>query len=284
MVTFRRVSVHKSLAALPVGALIASGLLSAPTANATCASFFGLGNSPSCTSTPTSIAVAIGTNASAHADGLFGMAFAVGNSANASTLGALDFATAVGDNTSGNAYGLIGIAMGLGPNGYAETLGTGGSPSNLANLGLNVALDVSLGTTVVSGSEAVAIGLGNVAVNLFGNGTTLFGHEVEAIGTLNGAMTLGGTNNVVQALQTGSLNYAFGVFGSNNQVLAGPGPVAIAGSIGQTGASITKQGPGFNINGFRVGGAAATPPATHTTPAAAHSTAAAGGVGHPKSH
>jgi hypothetical protein len=277
MVGHTRASVRKTLVALPIGALIATTLVNAPAANATCASFFGFNSGGECTSTPTSIAIAIGSGAKAHADGLFGTAFAVGTGANASTLGALTFATAIGDNTSGNAYGVVGIAMGLGPNGYAETLGMGSSPSSLTNLGFNVALDVSLGTTVVAGSEVDAIGLGNVAVNLFGNGTTLYGHSVEAKGTLNGAVTLGGTNNIVYAYQDGSLNYAFSVFGSNNQVFAGPGPGAVAGSIGQTNASINRQGPGFHINGFSTGGAAATPPAAHAKPAAS-------GVAHPKPH
>jgi hypothetical protein len=43
--------------------------------------------------------------------------------------------------------------------------------------------------------------------------------------------------------------------------------VAIAGSILQTGAIVTKVGPGFNINGFAVGGAAAVNPKP-ATPAA----------------
>jgi hypothetical protein len=277
MVGYKRESVRKALVTLPVGALIASTLVNAPTANATCASFFGLGNSTACTSTPTSVAIAIGTNASAHADGLFGMAFAVGN-AHAYTLGAVNFATAVGDHTSSEAYGLGAIAVALGPNGDAYARGPGSPPSAFTNFGLNVAVNVSPGTTALGGSDVVAIGVGNVAVNLFGNGTTLFGIEVQAIGTLNSAVSLGGTNNKVYAWQGGNLSYAFSVLGSNNHVFAGPRPLAIAGSILQTGATITKQGPGFNINGFRVGGAAATPPAT------AHTTPAASGVAHRKTH
>jgi hypothetical protein len=45
----------------------------------------------------------------------------------------------------------------------------------------------------------------------------------------------------------------------NIVVGAGPGPFAIAGSILQTGAHITKTGPGVNINGIVIGGAAAVP-------------------------
>ena len=61
--------------ALGVGA---TGLGLAPTANATCASIFGIGNSADCTSTLFSGALAIGDGAVAHADGLFGAAFVVG--------------------------------------------------------------------------------------------------------------------------------------------------------------------------------------------------------------
>jgi hypothetical protein len=53
--------------AVAVGALATAGLGSAPSANATCASFFGIGNSADCTSSPTTIAIAIGNGAQAHA-------------------------------------------------------------------------------------------------------------------------------------------------------------------------------------------------------------------------
>jgi hypothetical protein len=265
----------KLLATLAAGALTTVGLTSAPGANATCASFFGINSGGNCTSSQTSIAIAIGTNAQAHAIGLFGSAFAVGTNAIAATDGALDLATTVGDNSVAGSFGVFGMATQLGSNGVAATDGQGLSHNQL---GLNFALNVSFGTTAVNGSLAEAYGIGNVAINLFGNGTVTLGHLALAYGTLNGATTLGGTNNIVSAgLGTGTANYAFGVLGSGNQVKAGPGPVAIAGSILQTGANITKQGPGFNINGFKVGGAAATPPVAHAKPAAS-------GVGHPKSH
>ena len=67
------------------------------------------------------------------------------------------------------------------------------------------------------------------------------------------------------------MNLAFNDFGNANFVSAGPGPVAIAGLIGQTGAKATKVGPGFDINGLRVGGAAAVGSPKTATPTAAHS-------------
>ncbi len=64
--------------AVASGLFASAGLGSAPTANATCASFFGIGNSADCTSTLFSVAVAIGDGAVAHADGLLGAAVVVG--------------------------------------------------------------------------------------------------------------------------------------------------------------------------------------------------------------
>jgi hypothetical protein len=249
-----RVKAGVLLGALVAGALTAGTLTGVPTANATCASFFGIGNSAQCTSNPTSIAIAIGTNAVAHADGLFGAAFSVGTAATASTGDAFTFATAIGDKSTASGHGLFAIATQLGPNGYTRTEGSG----SLGNLGLNIALNVSPGTTAPNGSYVFAVGIGNVAVNLFGNGTAPLNHQVVAAGTINIATDLGGTDNAVLVNQPGgALNLAFDTFGSGNTVRAGPGPLAIAGSIGQNGQTIIKVGPGFNINGLVVRGAAA---------------------------
>jgi hypothetical protein len=45
------------------------------------------------------------------------------------------------------------------------------------------------------------------------------------------------------------LNSAFNVGGSHNDVVAGPGPLSIAGAINQTNQIISRTTPGFNING-----------------------------------
>ena len=245
------------LGALVSGALAAGALGAAPTADATCASFFGLGNGADCTSNLTSVAIAIGTGATAHADGLFGAAFSTGTKAEAFTENAFDFATAVGDSAEADAGGVFGISMQLGANGFTETFG----PAAFGNLGLNIAISVSPGNTAFFGSVVEADGVGNVAINLFGNGTTPSGHAVRASGIFSVATNIGGTNNKLRTGQGGgALNQVFSIFGSGNTVKAGPGPFAIAGSIGQTGQTITKVGPGFNINGIVVGGAAAVPP------------------------
>ena len=82
-----------------------------------------------------------------------------------------------------------------------------------------------------------------------------------ANGTLDSAISVGGNqpyiDNTVYA--TGVLNSAFNLGGNKNKVTAGPGPFALAGSIFQTGATVTKVGPGFAV-GTRVGGAAAVKP------------------------
>jgi hypothetical protein len=270
MVGYKRASVQKTLVALPVGALIASTLVSAPTANANCASFFSLGSSPSCTSTPTSIAVAIGTNAIAHADGLFGVAFAVGTNSFASTTDALDTAVVLGNHSTADALGVVGLAIQVGDQGFVMTLPP---PSSPGGLGLNAAISISPSNTATGGSVVEALGTGNLALNLLGSGDVPT-HVVLAKGQGNIATNFLGNNNVVSA--DGQFNNAFAALGNHNGVTASPGPLAIAGSILQTGTTIIRQGPGFNINGFRVGGAAATPPAAHIKPAAA-------GVGNPKS-
>lgn len=257
--------------AIAVGALTTGGLGSAAPAQATCASFFGIGNTGACRSTPVSIAIAIGTNAVAHADGLFGAAFAVGNQTLAGTEGAFTVATAVGDKAVAASAGIVGAAIQLGPNGYAVTNGLDGGPNNP---GFNLALNISLGTTAANGSVASALGFGNVAVNLFGDGTTSNGHYVELNGNLNAGLNVGGIDNRVAA--QGSFNSAFDIAGKHNVVVADPGPFAVAGSILQSGQTIKKQGPGININGFVAGGAAAVGPhkaaVRHTsTSAAGHS-------------
>jgi hypothetical protein len=81
-----------------------------------------------------------------------------------------------------------------------------------------------------------------------------------AQGIANNASNLGGGGNIVEAVtNTGTVgfNRAFAVFATNTTVVAFPGPFALAGSFFQNGVAVTKKGPGFNINGFRVGGAAA---------------------------
>ncbi|KAA0112253.1 hypothetical protein [Mycolicibacterium sp. P1-5] len=274
--TRTKLATATAVSALSIGVLATTGLGSAPPARATCASFFGFGNSPACMSGPTSIAIAIGNGAAAlAADGWFSTALAVGNGATAivglpGVTSALSSATTIGDNSVAETIGILGMATQLGPNGYAVAIGA----PTMSYLSLSVATNISLGTTVPAGSIAQTLGVGNIAVNLFGNGTTVVGHSALAQGTFSTAMNLFGTNNKTTAgfPAGGMFGLAFADFGSGNTVQTGAGPLAIAGSIGQTGQTVTKQGPGFNINGAVAGGAAAIDP-TSTTAAGSARTA-----------
>lgn len=282
------------LGALTTGALATAGLGSAPTANATCASFFGIGNSADCTSNATTIAIAIGTGATAHADGLFGTAFAVGTDAQAYIIsggflqggGFFNSAIAVGTKSFAQTAGLFSLAIATGDNTGADA-GVGSSPitgtTQIGNVtlalrgnGRPVAISETDGVgnvAVVIGQDqtAQARGIANTAFSFFGTGS-----NAEAFGTLNNATNLLTSNNTTVSFNvappnTALLSMAFTVLGNGNTVEAGPGPFALAGSILQTGATITKKGPGFNINGVVAGGAAAVHPAATriTKPAAA---------------
>lgn len=205
---------------LLVGALVAGGVTvgtvgSAPSANATCASFFGIGNSADCTSNLTSIAIAIGTNAQAHADGLFGSAIAVGTEAEAHNNGLFSSAIATGpflaraftndafnlavvlsgDESDAIAGGVFAIAVHLGKAGIAETGGSG----QLGNIGANIAINIAPTNSGSGVPRTSAIGIGNIAVNVFGNASGNFTHEVSAIGTANIATNFVGNDNIVDA-------------------------------------------------------------------------------------
>jgi hypothetical protein len=250
--------------AMAVAAFAASAMGSAPAAHATCASFFGLGNGNGCTSSFGNIAIAIGTGATAQAEGFFTTAFAAGTDSRALIFGGSSFfssATALGNGGVAASLGIAQTAFALG-NGSDALAGTtdgsppAGFPNPFGDFAINVANNA--GTHF---SEAIAIGYGTIATNLGAVNSSV----TEAIGTLNSAVNLFGTANEAAAanftdpnnLPGAFANFAFTVFGSHSFAEAGGGPFAIAGSIGQTNQTVTKQGPGFNINGVKVGGGAA---------------------------
>ncbi|APE14530.1 hypothetical protein BOH72_04180 [Mycobacterium sp. WY10] len=265
-----------ALSAVTAGAM---GFAGAPTAHASCASLFGFGNSAQCTSSPTTIAIAIGTGAEAHAEGGLGAAVALGNGAVAGVYGWLGAATALGTNSLSTATNLaIAFAAGNGSKAGA------GSPKNV----LNLAVDIG-----ASDAEAYG-GDGNTAVNLFGTGSTVTalgngnmafnignGNQVLAFGNLSSATSLGGSNSLIETDSQGTANSAFAVLGSGNWVGAGKGPLAVAGSIFKSNQLIFKFGPGIHINGIVAGGAAATPPPAAT---GAKHTAAKGLAGSKRKH
>jgi hypothetical protein len=275
------------LGALTAGALVATaGLGSAPTANATCVSAFGLGSGGDCTSNLTSIAIALGNGATAHADGLFGAAFSGGNGTTAVTGygggGLFNVAVALGGvNTIAHSGGVLSVSASV-SDGSLSIATAGLAPGNLANIALSLPIN-STGTALASGVANLAVnflfnggiaagGTGNVGLAAFGQG------QGQAEGNFNNATMLftNGNSSLADVGPSSTLGWAFNIFSTNSKVSAGPGPLAIAGSISQTGATVQKQGPGFNINGFAVGGAAAVhPPSTRITkPAAAARTTA----------
>ncbi|MCB1263686.1 MAG: hypothetical protein KDB56_03680 [Mycobacterium sp.] len=201
-------------AAVAAGVLGTAGVSLAPSAGATCASLFGFSTDPArCTSSPLGIAVAIGAGAGARAAGLLGVAFAAGP-----------------DSLADNSGGALNVAVQLGANGTAVADGF-----------LNIAASVSLGTTVPGGSEVRAQGgFGNIALNLFGDGTQLpdEGLSVIADGMLNFAGNLGGADNAVLAGRNGDngvLNAAVSMLGTGSNVVAGNGFLNAAAQLGGTG-------------------------------------------------
>ena len=100
-------------------------------------SAFGLGSGGQCTSTLASIAIAFGDNAEAHADGLLGAAFTLGNNSSAATeSGALmNFAVTFGDSNFTAAGGIASIAFAANGINQSVIAGDGGFGSgNIANI------------------------------------------------------------------------------------------------------------------------------------------------------
>jgi hypothetical protein len=120
---------------------------------------------------------------------------------------------------------------------------------------------------------------GNIAITFGDHSSALAGAMSGDFGLLDISTNIG-NGNVVRAV--GDLDTAFAVFATNTHVNATPGPFAIAGSISQTGATVTKKGPGFNINGIKVGGAAAPAKAAAVGSSKKGTTRSAAAVKHSK--
>ncbi|WP_059017094.1 hypothetical protein [Mycobacterium sp. M26] len=279
-------------------ALAAGSLVGAPSANATCASVFGLGNSADCTSGLFSVAIAIGPNAKATALAPLSLSLALGGSATstaeagmpinggnltlaiggvAATKGLGNLAVGIGGSAFAN--GGINAALTLLPNGGLTSANGYASLAVLAfsTAGGNVYTSGNLNASVVTlsnGGVASSKGNGNLAVSALGsfasayiegNGNlagVLLSNSGQALanGNFNNAFTVAVDGAWAQAgstSQPSTLATAFNVFSRNSQALTRGGPFAYAGSILQDGPTITQTGTGFNINGFKVGGAAA---------------------------
>jgi hypothetical protein len=276
------------LGVLISGALATGAIGGAAPAEASCFSMFGIGNGNGCTSTLTTYAIGIGDGAVANAPTLFGGALAIGKNASASTVtigtSAFNFATAIGDNANALGYiSLFGLALQLGE-GTAGTfgdiaIGVGEGLGNQAAVSgvFGIALQLGRGTSNTIGSLSLTAGIspfsagspvtsttgfGTLALNLFGGASEGGTARVESNGFFNLAANTLGRDNVVTAngpVGPGLPNWAFNAFGDRNTVAAGPGPLALAGSIFQRDATIRQPNIGFNINGLAVPGVASAP-------------------------
>jgi hypothetical protein len=265
-----------ALVALTASALTAAALGATPTANATCISAFGLGSGGQCTSTLASIAIAIGENAEAHADGFLGAALTLGNASSAETAaGALmNFAVTFGDNNFTLAGGIASIALAANGINQAVIAGDGGFDSgNIANIAVSL--------TSPESTQTIAAGIGNLSVNFAGGGnisgvgvglTTVnavgLGSNLFNAGILNNITNLSGNNVTITNDEGdgGIGNFAFNVIGEDN-VITTRGALAVAGAFGSVGQTVAQDGFGINVSFLRQ--SAGRSPAQVVRPAAA---------------
>ncbi|MGV0815933.1 hypothetical protein ABQF34_28615 [Mycolicibacterium boenickei] len=219
--------------ALTSSALVAALAYSGPSANASCISAFGLSSSPDCSSGLADVAIAIGDGATATAYGWFTGALAIGDGASAVvpgeflSLNSLSAALAVGEGSHSTARGILTFAAANGYHSYARSSGlaslavTDGAQGHSATSGAaNVAVNRG---DHVDYNWAQAFGIGNLAVNLDGDGRVVAGFDVDSFASL-----------------------AFNTSGTNTVKTQG-GPFAIAGAVDQDGVTVSQTGPGFNI-------------------------------------
>ena len=255
MIVFRNAAGPGPLVALTAG-VAAVATLAAPTANATCLSFFGIGSGGQCTSSATSIAVAFGTDAEAHAEGLLGVAFTLGNASSAVTAagGLLNLAVTVGDGNLTSAGGIASLAAVA--NGVKQTVIAGDGDLVSGNFG-----NLAVSQTSPEATQTVAGGIGNISLNLAGSwvvagagvGLTTFnvlvlGADLINLGVLNNITNLSGDNNTItnNVGDGGIGTVAFNLVGSDN-VISANGPLAAAGAIGSAGQTVAQHGFGVNI-------------------------------------
>jgi hypothetical protein len=101
---------------------------------------------------------------------------------------------------------------------------------------------------------------------------------------LNVALNVGGGNSVINAGGPGNLTSGSNFFGFNNNVSAGPGPLALAATAFQDNLTVTKTTPGIAINDFRIGGTGATSAGTSfASPAGQTSATSSEQAGRPSS-
>lgn len=270
--------------ALAIGAVSSAGTASATCASIDGIGN-GTSGGSTCTSSAGSFAVATGQNADASSTGLFSGAVANGftngptDFTEASSTGNFDFAYAQGPNTVAASYGTAALAVAAGSNNVAEA---GNSTSDVGNVAINLSNNTNgfPATDVVdAGGNSVLgqSGSGNIAANLGGVPTYVSGPVgpnnnpllVEAIGKGNAAFNVLGNGNTVEAGSLGTTSSTYGIGfnpGTSTGALAfsGPGhdngvqalgPGAVAGALissnnnfypGQVG-NVQQSGPGVHV-------------------------------------
>jgi len=249
--------------AIAAGAVGLTGVGSIPAANATCASFFGIGNSANCTSTLTTIAVALGPNAQAHAGGVLGAAISIGDTTSATTAGLLNIAFTHGAHSTTYAGGTLAAALAVDAHDATVSAGTGPWSNNNW---FNVAALVGARTN--EASDITVNGIGNLGVGFLssgdidadGTGTV----TVNALGPLNNLVNHGNLSNVSAFLaqettvaSTGTVSWAWDVIGVTDSVEANGG-FSVAGALAQENQTVIQNGPGVNLKLRPTAGSART--------------------------
>jgi hypothetical protein len=169
--TVRRVKSTVTLAAAVAAAFAA--FTGAGTAEAACASFWGIGNGNGCTSSPGNFAI-VTHDGAATATGIGG-AISVGEKAFAKSDGLFTAALASGKNTYAQAYGVGSLAQDIAndQNGkstavaggwFNRALNYGNSNVAAATSGLTPALDLETGNIDIGNSTVLNIGNGNIGL------------------------------------------------------------------------------------------------------------------------
>lgn len=186
----------------------------------------------------------------------------------ASVIGGFNVVTQFGPGSSAALGGLnlvLGLANGSGPYATGAT-GASGFGNLVVQLGPGIAssvggLNLALGISPTgSGTQATTAGLfGTLALNVITNGSVmtqaflstaaavLGTSDVQVVGILGFAGDAFGTGNQVSANASIPFATAFSLFGRNNAVTSGPGPLSIAGSILQTRVTVQQNGPGIAL-------------------------------------
>lgn len=251
-----RRSRRAAAAGLAGGLLTGAAFAAAPAADATCASAFGFGSGGQCSSTLFSVAIALGENAEAHADGILGAALTLGGSSSAAVAAGalLNLAVTIGDNNSTVAGGIASAALVANSVNQTVLAGADGFDSGtVANLAISLASPQA--------TETIANGIANVTVNLAGSGnvygrgiglTTLnavgLSSTLYNAGLFNTVVNVLGNNNLMSNLdgQGGLGNLAFTVIGSDNFITTS-GALAVAGALGSSGQAVNQAGPGVTV-------------------------------------